>query len=148
MFADRIKNIDKAIKGLEKEVLRSLKRHDNLVVDYITDVQLFENGEDGQGRRLRSGITGKENYSITTVEQKKAKGQRFDHFTLKDEGDFYASYKLTANGLVIADTQKDDQDLVETFGFDILVLSDKGQDVMIDEFLRDDLRGYFRKQIC
>ena len=98
-------------------------------------------GKDGQGESLG-------NYSPTTISIKQAKGQRTDHITLKDTGDFYSSYRLSLNGLVTANTQKEDTDLAVEFGKDILTLSDEGQDVMIQDFLLEDVQNFIRKEIC
>jgi len=141
MFDRITKNINSAINGLEDEVLRSLKAHEKIVIDYITEIQLFEKGEDGEGFSLGD-------YTPFTIEIKKSKNQRFDHITLKDTGDFYKSYKLSSKGLITADPQKDDTNLVDEFGADILTLSDEGQDIMIELFLRDDLQAFLRKEIC
>lgn len=141
MFESRIKRIKAIPKKLDKAVLVSLKAHEKQVLDYITKIQLFEKGEDGQGISLGE-------YTPFTIEIKKAKGQRTDHITLRDTGTFYKSYKLTLGGLVTADAQKEDTNLVTEFGADILVLSDKGQDVMIKSFVREDLQNVVRKEIC
>ena len=141
MFESRIKRIKAIPAKLNKAVLVSLKAHEKQVLDYITKIQLFEKGEDGQGISLGE-------YTPFTIEIKKAKGQRTDHITLRDKGTFHKSYKLTIDGLVTADAQKEDTNLVTEFGADILVLSDKGQDVMIKSFVREDLQNLLRKQIC
>ena len=140
MFESRIKKIRAITSKLDKAVLRSLKNHEKEVTDYITKIQLFEKGEDGQGLTLGD-------YTPFTIELKKSKGQKTSNITLKDTGDFYKSYKLGINGLITADAQKDDTNLVTEFGADILVLSDKGQDVMIKLFVLEDTQNFIRSEL-
>lgn len=141
MFTAMAKRIKSIPPKLEKVGLASLKKHDNLVLDYITDVQLFEKGEDGQGNTLGT-------YAPSTIVIKQGKGQKTSNITLRDTGEYYSSYKLSIKGLVTADTQKPDQDLAVEFGEDIKTLSDKGMDVMIDDFLLEDTQDFVREQIC
>lgn len=140
MFEDKIKRLKAIPAKLDKAVLASLKAHEKEVTNYITQIQLFEKGEDGQGLSLGD-------YTPFTIEIKKSKGQRTDHITLKDTGDFYKSYKLGIGGLVTANPQKDDTNLVTEFGADILVLSDEGQDVMIKLFVLEDTQNFIRSEL-
>lgn len=140
MFERIAKNIKAIPKQLEGVALLSLKAHEKQVIDYITQIQLFEQGEDGQGFSLGD-------YAPFTIEIKKSKNQRFDHITLKDTGDFYRSYKLSAKGLITADPQKDDTNLVREFGADILTLSDEGMDVQIENYLLEDVQDFVRKEV-
>lgn len=57
--------------------------------NYIIDSQLYEKGIDGNGKSLGG-------YTRTTIRMKIAKNQPYDHVTLKDEGDFYASIYINA----------------------------------------------------
>lgn len=140
-FDSLIKSVKKIPNQLDKAVLRSLKKHEKQVTEYITEVQLFEKGEDGQGLSLGE-------YAAFTIKEKEKKGQPTDRITLRDTETFHKSYKLSLRGLVTANTQKPTQDLAEEFGEDILVLSDEGQDLMIKEFVTSDLIDFVRKKIC
>ena len=57
----------------------------SLIVSLNTQDQLFEKG-------IRSDNTQIGEYSPFTISIKQAKGQRYDHITLKDTGDFYDSF--------------------------------------------------------
>jgi len=81
--------------------------------------QLFELGEDSEGVTLGE-------YTPFSKELKIEKGQRIDHITLKDTGDFYDSFKVQAmkNGFrITANPTKDDTDLFEEFGVQIVGLN-------------------------
>ena len=94
--------------------------------------QLFEKGEDGLGVSLG-------NYSLTTIlgsssfEGKLSKGQRIDHITLNDKGDYYESHfvvPLLTGFRVGADGQKDDNNLFEVYGKDITLLSEENKIIL------------------
>jgi len=57
--------------------------------------QLYELGEDSLGRVLKGKRILKDGiYTPFTLREKREKGQRLDHPTLKDTGGFYASFKV------------------------------------------------------
>lgn len=92
-----------------------------------TQKQLYNKGIDSLGKKLRSDYAVFGNvYSNRTIFLKKEKGQPTDRVTLKDEGKFYDSFilELKGNSLYIdADTLKEDNDLMEVWGQDILGLT-------------------------
>jgi hypothetical protein len=92
-----------------------------LIIELNTKSQLYNDGVDGNGKQLGE-------YSPFTIEEKKRKGQRFDHVTLKDTGAFYESFELfrTNNAIFVeADVFKEDTNLLEEWGKDILGLNEK-----------------------
>jgi hypothetical protein len=107
------------------------KRND--VQDYIIELntegedtsQLFELGIDSEGKSLSdSSLFG--GYSPFTKQIKASKGQRIDHITLKDTGEFYKSFKVTPNKngfRISANPNKDDSNLFDDFGVDIVGLT-------------------------
>jgi len=73
--------------------------------------QMFEDGVDSKGVSLGE-------YSPFTVVLKEKKGQRTDHITLKDTGEFYDSIDVTSepNQIIITgDTRKPDVDLAVVY---------------------------------
>lgn len=94
--------------------------------------QLFELGEDSRGRTLESIGGG---YSPFTIEEKQNKGQPTDRVTLKDTGDFYLTFRVIPfkGGFVIeADPIKDDTNLFEEWGDDIIGLNEENLQIIID----------------
>lgn len=105
--------------------------------------QLFILGEDSTGKKL--DLIGGE-YSPFTVEEKKKKGQPTDRITLKDTGDFYATFKVIPfkGGFRIeANTIKDGDDLEKDWGNEIIGLNDGNLKIIIDlykEFILDKVK--------
>lgn len=87
-----------------------------------TEDQLEEEGIDSLGRKLGD-------YAPSTIAYKRRKGQRYDHVTLKDEGDFYNSFnvKVNVNEIIIDadDSSKYNKPLFEVWGVDVLGLTDE-----------------------
>jgi len=130
-FFDKMINLD--IDSIVENILRDAE-FQRFIIDLNTEGQLFEKGIDSLGASLGS-------YAATTIEGtvnfegKKSKGQRYDHITLKDTGDFYKSFAIKVqNGgfLIIANGQKDDTNLLSEYGKNILGLTDENLQIVID----------------
>ena len=109
------------------------KEFRKLIIDLNTEDQLFEQGIDSKGRSLGD-------YSIATIEGtsnfrgKKQKGQRYDHITLKDTGDFYRSFRIELTGStfkIVADGQKEETNLFAEYGIDIIGLTQFNMSVVM-----------------
>jgi hypothetical protein len=90
------------------------------IIRLNTEDQLYERGIDSNEESL--GI-----YSSLTVTYKKRAGQRYDHVTLKDTGDFYGTWrvKVDLQGIELyANDEKGDKALFEVYGYDVLGLTD------------------------
>lgn len=106
----------------------------DLVIELNTEKQLFDKGEDSTGRTLES-IGGA--YSPFTIRIKEAKGQPTNRVTLSDTGEFYASFviKPFKGGFTIdADPNKDDTNLFEEWGDDIVGLNQENLQIVINFF--------------
>jgi len=98
------------------------------IIDLNTEEQLFEEGIDSLGSSLGD-------YTDFTKTVKSIKGQRTDHITLEDTGEFYKSFAIKVqNGgfLITADGQKEDTNLLEEYGKEILGLTDENLQIVID----------------
>lgn len=107
-----------------------------LIIDLNTHEQLYEKGIDSKGRSLGE-------YSIATIEGtknflgKKQKGQRYDHITLNDTGEFYNSFRVQLNYSdasiqITANGDKGDANLFQQFGVDILGLTEDSMSVLVN----------------
>jgi hypothetical protein len=110
--------------------------------------QLFEEGIDSLSISLG-------NYAATTIEGtssfegKKDKGQRFDHITLEDTGEFYKSFKIeVSNGgfKMTANPVKDNSNLFDDFGENIVGLTKENLQIVIDA-IREKIILSIREQI-
>ena len=118
------------------EIVFNDPRITNMIIDLNTNEQLFEQGVDSEGRDLKS-IGG--DYSYVTKDIKSFKNQPYDHITLKDTGDFYRSFIVRAYAgriVITADTIKDDDDLTDRWGTDILGLTKESREKLVD-FAKD-----------
>jgi len=118
--------------------------HKRLVISLNTEgeptSQLYELGEDSLGKGLQGKTILKDGeYTPFTKNEKSIVGQRYDHPTLKYTGAFYASFvvKPYKGGFEIdADPVKDDTNLFDELGKDILGLNDENLQIVIN-FYKD-----------
>ena len=127
--------INKFLKlDLKKEVIKILNSQQvrELIIE-MQQTRLFETGKDSKGVSLG-------NYSPFTVVIKQSKGQRVDHITLRDTGEFYESFTFYASETELvfdADAQKDENNLFDDFGIDILGLNDFDRERIIELIYRE-----------
>lgn len=135
-----LRNILKLIISLDVDQIAfeiaKQKPLQDLVIELNTEKQLFDKGENAMGRTLES-IGG--SYSPYTVQIKQAKGQPTNRVTLFDTGEFYASFvvKPFKGGFIIdANPEKDDTNLFEEWGEDVVGLNQENLQTVIN-FFRD-----------
>lgn len=82
--------------------------------------QLYGRGETREGKPVEPP------YAASTIQIKRAKGQRTDHVTLRDTGDFHASFRVdeTQDGFGITATDRKTGLLESKYGEEILGLQD------------------------
>jgi hypothetical protein len=122
---DNIINLDQDL--IIENILKD-KDFQRFIIDLNTEEQLFEKGIDSLGASLGE-------YSDFTKAVKRIKGDRIDHITLLDTEEFYKSFAIKVqNGgfLIIADGQKEDTNLLERYGKEILGLTDENLQIVID----------------
>ena len=110
------------------------------IIRLNTEDQLFEEGIDSLGDSLGD-------YSDVSVE---IYGKRAGHITLKETGEFYDSFVIKADkkGIdIIADTQKESQDLAQSFGIEILGLTSENT-AYLKDFILDGYWEYMRNKIA
>jgi hypothetical protein len=138
----------KALKEnqLLKEVLDD-KQLQAQIIDLITESQMYNLGVDGKGETLGE-------YAPVTISFYKPRAAsigndgRTDHVTLKDTGEFYASFRVasTNEGLVVkAETDKGDNDLIDIYP-NLLGLTDASKAEILPE-IRQSILELIREQI-
>lgn len=113
-----------------------------LIIDLNTIDQLYNEGIDSKGKSLGE-------YSAYTKSLKQQKGQRTDHITLKDTGEFYNSFRIvfTGNALqIVANPIKDDTNLFREYGIDIVGLTEDSMSVVTTKALQL-IKPYIKQQL-
>lgn len=131
-----------ALEGKEDDIIEEITKQKETqeFLIFVLQEQLFQTGEDGKG--IAIGM-----YSPFTIAIKKRKGQPTDRVTLKDTGDFYRSYVIIPfNGgfTIDADGEKEDKNLFDIYGDDILLPSQESLD-LIAEYYEEQLIEYIKK---
>ena len=131
------------------EILREVWKNpkvQNFIIDLNTEgkptSQLFEKGEDSLGVSLGD-------YSPFTKAIKAEKGQRLDHITLKDTGDFYETFNVIPFLLgfrLEANPIKEDSNLFDDFGKDIVGLNEENI-IILGEFIRPFFIAVAKKRL-
>ena len=127
IFARQIAFIDSLETQFFASLRKSIEANGNFIVDSITQKQLFERGEDGDGKKLLG-------YTRTTIRIKVAKGQPFDRTTLRDENEFHPSIMIDARDrdFTISSNVTHAQFLVARYGENIM----KPSNETMSEFFR------------
>ncbi len=149
-FDKKIKQLQFIEKNLDKFIGESALRHSNVLEDAITEDQLFDKGEDGLGRSLGE-YTPFTKFFKSTIAGQLGRNTRIDHITLRDTGEFHESVKvkITSKGEVeiTSQPQKEDTNLIDEFGKEILFVNDENLNGFIRPLLLDDLRKDIRKAL-
>lgn len=115
-YRDRLRKID---EGTIFKVVFNRSQIKEEIIYLNTQKQLFELGVNSRGENLGE-------YSPVTKAFKQAKGQPTDRITLKDTGEFYRSFRVFVQSnqiTIVANPVKDDSNLFEDFGTEILGLT-------------------------
>ena len=132
---DNIKRIDPS-----KIVIRQMSTPESkkLIIQLNTIGQLFQKGEDSRGIRLDSIGGG---YTAFTQSIKRASNQPVNRVTLNDTGEFYGSWRVTTEGtstiVITADPIKEDTNLFDRWGEDIIGLQDESLIILIESIINE-----------
>lgn len=118
-----------------------------LLID-LNQQQLFQLGEDSEGRVLFS-FSPLQPYAPFTIKVKQETGLPTDRLTLFQTGEFYGSFTVSyANGIFTfdADGQKEDQNLFNEFGIDVLGLNETSKEIAGD-FIKDMIIFFIQNKL-
>ena len=121
-------------------VLEAAKDDEKFILDTNRD-QLYNEGTTHQPQSLGQ-------YAASTVQYKARTGQRYDHVTLRDTGDFHASFFIVYEAdefTIYADDEKTAL-LTSRYGNEILGLTPDNLELLIDR-LRPAVVAQFRKMM-
>lgn len=124
-------NIDNSISVI-------IKQNDYVILDMNVQDQLFEKGVERNGIDLMSEIP----YSDVTIEIKQAIGHPYDRVTLRDEGDFHRSFKLSvrSNEFEIYATDIKTEKIVAKYGDSIMGLTNENFAQLMWEYIYPELK--------
>jgi len=145
-FDKKINQIKGVRKNINRFIDKSVGENAHIIEDNITEDQLHDKGEDGLGRSLGQYSDFTKQFKNTIAAQL-GRDNRSDHITLKDTGEFYESIKVTlsSRGVEISSRpQKDDTNLIDEFGEEILFLNEENLEAFRQDILLDDLRKSIR----
>jgi len=133
-----INRLNRMIKVDITPILQSILQNTELQkhIIYLNTIdQLFERGEDSLGRKLED-IGG--HYAAYTIMKKIEKGQRYDHITLNDTGEYYDSYRISAPSgadyiMFITNPIKEGKNIEQEWGGYIVGLNTENTQWLIDE---------------
>ena len=142
-LCDNVKNLtsDKILIQIYAD-----KKVQNFIVDLNRIDQLFETGTDANDNFLgyyseaTELLFGGRDRNKTTA----------DHITLKDTGAFYKSFfvRIYKDGFtIVANSMKDETDLTEVYGKDIIGLNEENLQQLIEK-VKVKLIAEIRRQVC
>lgn len=122
-----------------------VEENEAFIVELNSEEQLFEKGITSTGVSIADYAP----YSQVTVEIKRQKGQPVNRVTLRDEGDFHASFAIKADNEqfeIVANDWKV-KDLTLYYGDEILGLTDDNIVVVARDFVYPELMEKAKKII-
>ncbi len=135
------------LKSLEDDVISAikaaLKENEEIIVEMNSEEQLFERGVDSTG----TAIVKYAPYSPITIQLKKIKRQPTARVTLRDEGDFHASFYIhfAADEFEIKASNWKANMLLEGYGENILGLTDENFRDVADNYIAPEIIKLFRE---
>lgn len=129
-LVNRLESLD-----LDRVANAALQGQEDFIINLNTQDQLFEKGINSDGISLEE-IGGE--YSPVTVQIKTEKGQPVDRITLKDTGEFYDTWVVRLGSKefeIAANPLKDETNLFDEWGEEIVGLTDESLDKLINEIL-------------
>lgn len=136
-------NIDRIIFNLLKN-----QSFQDFIIEANTKDQLFDKGENSLGVSLED-VRGS-GYSDLTIRIKKFKGQKVENVTLNDTNAFYESFNVSLNPKsfdIDADPVKEDTNLFDEWGEDIVGLNEENLQELIDMLQDGIIEAITRKAI-
>lgn len=137
MFGRQLAFLDSFEATLFENIRKTIDENSIELKEYVIESQLYDQGIDGDGRKL-------EGYKRTTIRYKIAKGQPADRTTLKDKGNFYASIEIRAytDRFEISSNVSHDKFLTKRYGKNILKITDGNMRDFILKFFIPNLKKY------
>lgn len=114
-----------------------IRDKEDVIIDTITDNQLYLRGINGMGEEIMSYRP----YAESTIKKKKKKGQPTTRVTLRDTGAFYKSFFVVfdSEGFYITASDEKTPLLIEKYGEEIFRLTDENLTMLLRDHIRKEL---------
>jgi hypothetical protein len=141
-FTEKIEAVEEFTKDTDRILLGLVRVNDAFVLDLNRNEQLFTGGEDSQGQTITPP------YTPFTVFLKRQKGQPTDRVTLKDSGDFHASFEINylPDGFELYATDQKTRKLISKYGAEIFGLTDPSLQDLIN-LIGPQLLDYLKRTL-
>lgn len=142
-----LNSLRKVVRQVEEVAYPTIQeqfvKYDSVIIEYITQQQLFQKSEDGNKRKLRP------KYAPRTETYKRRRGQVSSRVTLRDTGEFYNSFKVYVDGddIVIEATEDYVKYLTAKYGDAILEVQDENLEDFFKRYIESELKSRIDKII-
>lgn len=141
-FNASLKNLQARLRKfksiLSEELEKTILENEEVIIQMITEQQLYEQGIEGRGIEIASYRP----YAWSTIKRKHKKGQPVDRVTLRDTGKFYKSLHVEfdpTGGFYIVSTDYKAKYLLKRYGTTIFRLTDSNLKILLDDYIRPSL---------
>lgn len=138
-ISDLLKNATFAQDNLAKEVFLIKERNKQKIIDFNIEKQLFEQGIDSFGKKLKP-------YSKSTIAYKKLKGQPYNRRTLFDTGSFTNLFDINKKNQIFSKDSKT-AEIQEREGSKIFGLTDENNKKVNYEIFKPEIQEYINKYL-
>ena len=141
-LSNKIKILRGVNTSLDTIIRKAVESSEDAYIDFVKNKQMYELGIDGNGESLGQ-------YSPLSVSIKKSKGQRYDHITLLDTGEFYEKIKFSvSDSFFEVDSSgriKEDGDILDRWSEDVFKLTEENKEKWIKNFLNPIIKKEIKK---
>lgn len=138
LFSEQIEFLKEFRENKIHEALKlSISDFGFVLKDFIVNKQLFREGIDGQGKKLRG-------YARTTIRLKISKGQPADRTTLHDEEDFVNSIQVDdyQDRFEISSDVAHDKYIIKKYGINVLSPTNENMKDFMEKYFLPKLKQY------
>ena len=130
---------------LSEELKNEIMKHEDVIVQMITQNQLYDRGIEGRG----ISIMDYQPYTARTIRIKQKKGQPYDRVTLRDTGEFYDSLHVEFDdeGFYVTSTDDKAKYLLSRYGKTIFRLTNEDFTELLRNYIRPSLQEKLKEKI-
>lgn len=130
---------------LNDELKEEILSHWYVIVDMISEDQLYEQGINGRGVEIKSY----QPYTPRTIKNKIKKRQPIDRVTLRDTGELRKSLRVEFDdeGFYITSTDDKAPYLLKKYGQTIFRLTDENLKILLNNYIRPELQTKLKEYI-